>query len=228
MKKILFVAAALTLMCSPLVRAQVKLDVDGLKAKAAKSDADIANAKKNAKAATWLDRGKTMLEIADAPTLGAYAGMDEKSADMMFGKGTAKTEKIGDKSYRAKSYPNITTYMTKEGEVYKVQFWMSKTEIIADPLGQATEAYMKAYSIDAGSAGKVRDGQNSVGNKYKEMANNYISLQKYPEAAGMLAKAFDVQLAPPLAVVDTLVGFNAGFLYTAANNFTEGEKYLTK
>ncbi len=229
MKRILLAAAILAVGFSPAI-AQVKVDVDGLKSKIAKSDADIANPKKNAKAATWLDRGKTMLEVAAAPSTGAYTGMDEKSAQMMFGKpvGEVKTQKVGDQTYRVRSYENLRAYYQKDGDVYKMKFWVPTLEITADPIAKAGEAYLKAYSLDAGTAAKVKEGLNKASNEYKQAASNDIALENYKAAAAKFAASSDLQSAAPLNYTDTLVVFNAGFLYVASNEFEKGEKYLLK
>ncbi len=234
MKRTLILAVAALLACAPYARSQgVKVDVEDLKARMAKSDADAANPKKNTKANMWLDRGKLYQEVADAPTKGAYQNMDEKAADMMFGKkvGSATTKKIGDKSYRVVNYNNITIYETKTGEEpYKVQFWTPKTQYDDQALPKALEAYMKAYEIDKGTstAGKVAKGQEAISNLYREYASNYFSLQEYTKAAEAFAGSADAMMPAPANVVDTLGIFNAGFLYTVAQKFELGAKYLNE
>lgn len=231
MKRILVMAAALLMVGTVSLRAQgVKVDVDNLKAQMAKSDADIANPKKSVKAATWLDRGKLFADVAEAPAKGAFETMDEKTADMMFGKGTVKTQKIGDKSYRMKTYPNLTTYATKDGEVWKVQFWEPTLVITDNPLGKAVEAYQKAYSIDQskGTADKAKAGLDYIANQYKQNAANYLAIQQFEKAAEASAGAADAVAGPPANVVDTLAIYNAGVLYTVALKFDKAIPFLTK
>ena len=67
MKKTFLTAFAALLMAIPAFKAQ-KVNKSGLLSKIEKSDADIANEKKAAKAATWLARGKAFYEVAVEPT----------------------------------------------------------------------------------------------------------------------------------------------------------------
>ena len=61
MKKTFLTAFAALLVAIPAVQAQ-KVNKSGLLTKIEKSDADIADAKKNAKASTWINRGKALYE----------------------------------------------------------------------------------------------------------------------------------------------------------------------
>jgi hypothetical protein len=72
MKKTFLTAFAALLMAIPAVQAQ-KVNKSGLLSKIEKSDADIANEKKAAKAATWLARGKAFYEVAVEPTKSIFA-----------------------------------------------------------------------------------------------------------------------------------------------------------
>ena len=67
MKKTFLTAFAALLVAIPAVQAQ-KVNKSGLLTKIEKSDADIADAKKNAKASTWINRGKALYEAAVEPT----------------------------------------------------------------------------------------------------------------------------------------------------------------
>ena len=58
MKKTFLTAFAALLVAIPAVQAQ-KVNKSGLLTKIEKSDADIADAKKNAKASTWINRGRS-------------------------------------------------------------------------------------------------------------------------------------------------------------------------
>ena len=58
---------AAVLLLAPAANAQ-SVNEGAVRAKLEKSNADIANPKKNAKAATWLNRGKVYFESLQAPT----------------------------------------------------------------------------------------------------------------------------------------------------------------
>ena len=74
MKKTILTALAALLVAVPAVKAQ-KVNKEALLAKIEKSDADIANEKKAAMAATWLARGKAFYVVAVEPTTSIFANM---------------------------------------------------------------------------------------------------------------------------------------------------------
>ena len=67
MKKVFLTVLAVALVAVTAVQAQ-KVNKSALVSKIEKSDADIADAKKGAKAATWINRGKAFYEAAIEPT----------------------------------------------------------------------------------------------------------------------------------------------------------------
>ncbi|MBQ5879240.1 MAG: hypothetical protein IIW59_04005, partial [Alistipes sp.] len=75
MKRMILVALAAVLMLAPAAQAQ-KVNKQAVLAKLEKSDADIKDAKKNGKAATWLNRGKVYYEAASALTKDIFVGME--------------------------------------------------------------------------------------------------------------------------------------------------------
>ena len=84
MKKMLFAAIALLLAAAPAAQAQ-KVNEAALRSKIEKSDADIADAKKSVKAATWLNRGKAFYEAAQEPTKSLFVGVDMIMLKMAMG-----------------------------------------------------------------------------------------------------------------------------------------------
>ncbi len=226
MKRIILSSALILAVCAQGVRAQVKVDVDLFKKQMAKSDEDIANPKKNAKSAVWLTRGQLFLDIANAPLHGIYVGLDEKSALLTVGQPEAEPtmEKVGDNTYKVIRYSTLTAYYKDEAGTYKVAFWNPTLTITDNPLHKSLEAYMKAYELDQknATAEKIKFGQQSIGNAYKQNANNSYSFQKYVEAADAFSNAYDAQLPKPYAYSDTLAAFNAGFLYTVAQSWEKG------
>ena len=75
MKRTIWTVLAALLVAVPAVQAQ-KVNKEALQAKIEKSDADIANEKKNTKAATWINRGKAFYEVAAEPTKNLFVNMD--------------------------------------------------------------------------------------------------------------------------------------------------------
>ncbi|MEG2023172.1 MAG: hypothetical protein RRZ83_03545, partial [Alistipes sp.] len=75
MKKLILMAAAVLLLAAPAAQAQ-KVNKEAILSKLEKSDSEIADAKKNAKVSTWLNRGKTYFEAAAEPTKNLFGGME--------------------------------------------------------------------------------------------------------------------------------------------------------
>ncbi len=230
MKKFLILVAAAIVAYAPQASAQVKVDVAGFKAKIEKSDADIANSKRNTRSATWLDRGKLFVDAYSAPVNGIYVNMDAPSAAILFGKPQAVGEQqIGATTYTRQTFATLDAFFAKDAAgVDRVVFYVPTLEITDNALAKATEAYLKAYELDKGTAAKVKAGLIAIGNAYKEAAGNDFAMEQYEKAGLAFALAYDVQLAPPSNLVDTLACFNAGFLYTAAQKYDLGQKMLEK
>ena len=88
MKKTFLTAFAALLVAIPAVQAQ-KVNKSGLLTKIEKSDADIADAKKNAKASTWINRGKALYEAAVEPTKSLFVNMDAAMLKLAVGEPSA-------------------------------------------------------------------------------------------------------------------------------------------
>lgn len=231
MKKFLILVAAAIVAGAPLASAQSsKLDVAAFQGRIAKSDAAIANAKQAAKASVWLDRGKLFVDAFNAPSANIYVGMDDAAATLILGRPSATAEQaVGEATYVRKTYASVDAFFAQDPTgVERVAFWIPTVNIVDNALGIATEAYQKAYTLDKGSASKVRAGQQAIGDAYKQVAGNDFAQQEYQKAAAAFALAYDVQLAAPAGVVDTLACFNAGFLYTAAQQYDKGQELLEK
>ncbi len=223
MKRLSVLLLAVAALLSNAAVAQVKIDEEGLKSKIAKSDADIANPKKNVKAATWLERGKVFVEAYTTPTNGMYPRLPETMAQTLFGKPSGnKTVKFGDQSYKELKYKAVTAY-SQDGEI---KFWISNVEITPEALPKAIEAYRKAYDLDKGTANKVKDGLTNVTNAYKQDADYYFSTRKYDQAAEVFRKVYELQIDAPISVIDTASIYNAGYLFAVANKYQDGAECL--
>lgn len=218
MKQMTLLVAATLMFAAPMVQAQMNVDQEGINKKITKSDTDIANPKKNAKSAVWIERGKVMMEAATAPTTGLYKGIDEKAATIMFGKPKAGTAKIGEESMRELTYPYFVAYVKDN----LVSFWKPTTTLLEGAPEIAVKAFEKAYELENSSAPKVKEGLLLAANHYKQDADNFFSLQKYTQAAKAFRQAYDAQMHPTVAAIDTASVFNAGFLYTVALDYQNG------
>ena len=152
MKRFILMAAAAALLAIPAAEAQ-KVNKEATLSKLEKSDADIANPKKNAKAATWINRGRVYYDAAAEPTANLFAPMETTLLKLSVGDPTS-TEEVtlnGSKAI-AWNYPYFIAY-ERDG---KIVAWKQLQEIKEGALDTAIEAYNKAYELDPKQASKIR------------------------------------------------------------------------
>ena len=170
MKKTFLTAFAALLVAIPAVQAQ-KVNKSGLLTKIEKSDADIADAKKNAKASTWINRGKALYEAAVEPTKSLFVNMDAAMLKLAVGEPSAtKQVTLLNVPYEAWEYPYFIAYI-KDG---KVVTWTQTDWVLKEAPAMAIEAYNKAYEIDPKSAAKVKDGLQQISDFCSQVGNTGI------------------------------------------------------
>ncbi len=228
MKKIILTAFAAMLMAAPAVQAQ-KVNEGALLAKIAKSDADIADAKKGVKSATWINRGKAFYEAAAEPTKNLYPGMEALLLKTAVGDPqSVGTEVLNGTEYEAWVYPYFTAYV----QGGKLMTWKQTKWVLEDAPQQAIAAYNKAYEIDPKSASKVSEGLKSISDFCSQMGNTGLDTGDYAGAASAYVLAYTAQSSPAYGgAADPVLIYYAGYLLTAdgANNpesFVKGAKYL--
>jgi tetratricopeptide (TPR) repeat protein len=223
MKKLtMFLLAALTLSSAATAQA-FRLDVDGNKKKIAASDADIQNAKKNAKAGTWETRGKVYYNADVAPLGPLYLGLDPMTATLLLGNPTEqRTETTEQGDFAVSVYPHFDLYFSNN----QLAFWKQKTVIVENGLDVAFEAYTKAAELDSKMAPKVKPEIQKLVDQYKQKGNNAYGAGDFANAAQNFAKAYDFSASPLVATPDSMSAFNAGYLYTVSQNYELALKYL--
>ncbi len=230
MKKTFLTAFAALLVAIPAVQAQ-KVNKSGLLTKIEKSDADIADAKKNAKASTWINRGKALYEAAVEPTKSLFVNMDAAMLKLAVGEPSAtKQVTLLDVSYEAWEYPYFIAYI-KDG---KVVTWTQTDWVLKEAPAMAIEAYNKAYEIDPKSAAKAKDGLQQISDFCSQVGNTGIDTGEYVAAADAYATAFRAQSSPAYgAAADPALLYYAGYLRTVdgsahPSSFGQGAEYLKK
>lgn len=229
MKKTILTALAALLVAVPAVKAQ-KVNKEALLAKIEKSDADIANEKKAAKAATWLARGKAFYEVAVEPTKSIFANMEPAMLKLAVGEPKSTTkETLNGTEYDAWVYPYFTAYVKDN----KVVTWKQSKWVLKDAPKKAIEAYNKAYELDPKTADKVKEGLKQVSDFCSQVGNVGIDSGNYVEAADAYVTAFEAQSSPAYEKADPALLYYAGYLLTVdgSNNsksFAKGGEYLTK
>ncbi|MBR3931885.1 MAG: hypothetical protein IKJ46_04840, partial [Tidjanibacter sp.] len=225
MKKTFLTIAAALLMCLPTFAQQQKVDVAALQKKIEKSDADIANEKKAAKASTWVKRGEAMMAAENAYTNQIFDNMEANMVQLMLGKPKGMEDAVIDNTPYAKLlYGALNLYISAD---QKVKGWEVVKPVHEGALDKAIEAYGKAYELDAKMLKKTKQGLQVVSNTLGKNASNSYFLRDFASAADYFEKAYEVSLMPAAAtVVDTLSVFNAGFTAYFAGQYERSVKNL--
>lgn len=192
-----------------------KVDVEKIKSNIAKSDSDIADAKKGAKAATWLKRGDAFMEAEAKPVNGVYVGMPENVLTLSFGQDVQATdETVGETTYKAYPFEHFKAYVSNG----VVEFFVPTTVIDPSALDKAYEAYDKAYGLDSKTTVDVMNGMSSIHLKSFENGGALYSLGKYTEAATNFRRAFTASAHPASPSVDTIAIYYAGMSSSFGND----------
>ena len=222
MKRIITLVVAVATLAVPAATAQ-KINSDAYKAKLAKSDADIANPKKAAKAATWINRGKICIDAIVAPTKNIFSGLGVDMLAMSVG---AEATEVANDVYK---FEWVDVH-TKGG---KVVAWSVKKSVLDNAYETAKESFLKAYELDPASAPKISTELNKLVNHYAELGSVSLDIAEYKAAIDAYMKAVGLQENPAIGMVDPRYYFFAGQLaaFLGAQDiqyFIDGEKYLTK
>lgn len=194
-----------------------------VKAKAEKSNAEIADAKAGANYKTWLKRADNFAEIAEAPLAGAYPGMGQAEAELLVGKANATSEvQVNGKALTKLEYNYIDLFF----EGGKLLYWTIKDAGVENPLVTGYEAIEKAFSIDQNkSAKKVKEALVTYKNYFVKAANNAYSAANKAEAAKYFALGFQASAHQTVNNPDTLVAYYAAYAALEASNFNDAVKY---
>lgn len=229
MKKTMLAVFAALLLAVPVVQAQ-KVNKTAILDKIAKSDADIADAKKGAKSATWINRGKIFMEAAAEPTKNLFVNMEVVMLKLAVGEPSSTgSETIGENTFETWVYPYFTGYV-KDG---KLVAWKQTQWVMEDAPAKAIEAFNKAYEMDPKAASKVKEGLQSVSDFCSQVGNVGLDTGSFTEAADAYAQAFEAQSSPAYGNADPALLYYAGYLRTAdgathPESYAKGEAYLNK
>lgn len=229
MKKMILSAFAVLLLAVPTVQAQ-KVNKSAILAKIEKSDADIADAKKGAKASTWIARGKTFYEAASEPTKTLFGNMESAMMTLTVGNPKSKgTETIGNASYETWVYPYFTAYF-QNGKLFA---WKETAQVYKNSVAKAFEAYSKAYELDPKTAPKVKEGLEQLINYCKQLGDVSYATHNFAEAGEAFAQAYEMELHPVYNSPEPILLYSAGVSMTVDGSenpasFKKGADYLQR
>ncbi len=229
MKRTIWMPLAALLLAVPAANAQ-KVNESAFLAKIQKSDADIADAKKNIKASTWINRGKLFCDIAAEPTKNLFINMDAAMLKLAVGEpASTGSAEVGGQACETWEYPYFTAYIANN----KLLTWKQKKAIVADAPAQAIEAYNKAYELDPKQGEKIKAGLKQVSDFCSQVGNAGLDSGDYIGAADAFAEAFRAQSGPAYGQPDPVLLYYAGYLRTIdgathPESFVMGADYLNK
>ncbi len=231
MKKIFLMAVAAMLLAAPAVQAQ-KVNSAAEVAKLEKSDAEIQDAKKNIKSATWVKRAQTMASAFTVATAGIYETMNADQLKAACGEPmSVEVVKIhGGAEAEAKTFGWITVFVQNGA----VKAWTHNKEVRDGLYEDFMEAVNKAYELDAKSASKLKPIMANAQNHFIERGNVNYEAGLYHKAAEAYKRAYEIVAHPAYgAPADPNFLFNAGQLYVFAGvndakYFVEAEQCLRK
>lgn len=222
MKKLVLMVVAAMVLAMPAVNAQ-KVNTDSEVAKLAKVDAAIADAKKGAKAATWVAHAKAYADAYALPTKELGRGVPEQMLMMNVGRpeGAFESQFAG--------YPAIV-YSYEYVDVYVVngmiEGWDQKKAIKENLAETAIASYAKAYEMDPKTESKVAAGVLNLANALSIQADALNNMGKVAEAAAAFELAFRAQQVVPAIKADPNNLYNAGMLTTMHAATLQGEEAL--
>ncbi|MBQ2959216.1 MAG: hypothetical protein IJE06_06055 [Alistipes sp.] len=222
MKKLVLMVVAAMVLAMPAANAQ-KVNTDSEVAKLAKVDAAIADAKKGAKAATWVAHAKAYADAYALPTKELGRGVPEQMLMMNVGRpeGAFESQFAG--------YPAIV-YSYEYVDVYVVngmiEGWDQKKAIKENLAETAIASYAKAYEMDPKTESKVAAGVLNLANALSIQADALNNMGKVADAAYAFELAFRAQQVVPAIKADPNNLYNAGMLTTMHAATLQGEEAL--
>ena len=208
MKRLIFAVLAITVMATPVVNAQ-KVNQQLLVDKIANADAAVKDAKKGAKAATWITRGNAYYDAAIIPTKDLFTGVEYSVVEVAMGLPESKTDGvvINNNTFTEMTYPWVKIYVANNQVITWVQTKQVKE---GDLIIEALNSYKKAYELDPKQGKKIDVCLKRLVNFLAMSGNADQDAARWGNAAENYYKAYQVQDTPAYADAK-----NANYLYYA-------------
>jgi tetratricopeptide (TPR) repeat protein len=220
MKKVLFLAVALLTFAATTANAQRVNTAAELK-KLEKAEADIANPKKNTKAATWVSYANAYTNAFIVPTKELSRGVPEQVLMMNVGQPLdAFYGEFAGQQAVVVCYEYVDVYIVNG----MIQGWNQKKAVAENLAITAIEAYEKAYAMDPKQESKIAAGAAPLVNSLMEQGDALNNMGKVKEAAEAFELAYRAQSIVPSLGADANSLFNAGMLYAITASSTTGEE----
>lgn len=202
-------------------------NVENAKKAAEKARAATLDPKSSAKAATWINFGKKLMDAYNAPTK-EFASVQYKVQLSDLGLKPKQTEvvEIEGKPVEKLSFENANLYFSNQGG--NLLFTEVKNAAYEDALEQAFAAYKKAYELDPKKAKDVAAAFEDISTKFQNEAAFCYYTQKMDRAAYLFEQSALVSFEEPYAQPDTTALFNASVSARMAGDNAKAKDILNK
>ena len=222
MKKVLILAVAMLMFALPAANAQ-KVNTSSEIAKLEKADADVMDAKKGIKAATWVARGNAYANAYILPTKELGQGIPAQVLQMNVGNPEGSYEST------FQGMPSIV-FAYEYVDVYVVngmiEGWAQKKAVKENLAETAIESFAKAYELDPKQGTKISAGCATLANALIQQGEALNNMGNILEASRAFELAYTAECVVPEYQENGGNLYNAGMLMTMYASSLTGEEAI--
>ena len=227
MKKILLFALMLTAV---QLGAQTTREIDAA-LKAYQKSKDEVNGRRAQDAAAWVRFGKALTNVYEVPTKNLWVGLSSMEARVILKDirptGTEQMT-IGGEVYDVVHYADKDLYYAEDG---RLAFWVvTKPLIPQDILGDALNAFSKAYELDARGSQRrdITAGISGLQTRYVAEGMTANAMTNFSLASKHFGNAVLCSEHQTVNQLDTAVVFYAGLMAFYANEYERAIHYVQR
>lgn len=224
MKKLLLSIAVL-LAATTVVLAQS--DVKALMVRLEKSNAEITDAKKMAKASTWVKRGDVYKAIGEANYDKVFAGQPVLVLVGALGQPTnaasIPVETVAGQLVKIYEYPTVKVYVDENDNV---AFFEGATPAVENAFNKALECYNKALEVEPSQTKMVAKAYEGLIQAALVDGNNKFAVKKYAEAYAQYEIAAQLRDGKLIAQDASEIYFQLARAAMLLNDFPNANKNL--
>lgn len=223
MKKLIL---ALAVLCSMQVAYAQKSDAD-IQKNVNKAIAASQDAKKGAKAATWVNLGKAYLNAYNNPTVNIAPGIDKNTLAMMFREQPSGTEvvELEGEAFEKLTFSHVDLYFNGAGQLVLVNVTHPSYE--GDLLGNAAAAYAHAFELGAKEK-DIAPKMQEIVDRYLNDAYTAYTLGDIQKACELFKGASDVSMIAPCPEPNMDATYNTAFTALALHNYDLAQEYFNR
>ncbi len=226
---VIIATAVIGMNAQEMATTVVLLNPSNVKKKVDKSDAEILDAKKGAKASTWEKRGDLYQDVFNIGLEQTQEGMDTQMLTLFYKQPISiENETLEDGSlHETYIYENMK-YVFVNGVL---QQWERVNPISEDPLRVSIDAYTKALELDADGKlePKLKEGFIAVKTMLKIQGVNYYYTENYERALGSFEDVLEINELDLFAgEVDTMMIQYSGIISREIAGKTDNKELYKK